>query len=157
MAYTRCVSVVSALLAPALLSPGLAQSESAIAWNGHSASARVNIRVVVPPVANLLQNQHPRELAPADGEARAEQRLVVMSNLPRGFCLALRQTAPQAGAWSLETAPQSGIRLDATAEGYRLCSTRAGQYTVLLQHRFGGMDSGQNTVHWPVQTEISAL
>jgi len=44
-----------------------------------------------------------------------------------------------------------------TADGYRLCGTRPGQYTVLLQHRFGTRDSQASALHWPVQTDISAI
>ncbi|WP_382322276.1 hypothetical protein ACFJI0_21765 [Hydrogenophaga sp. UC242_53] len=104
-----------------------------------------------------MKTATPQLLDTADGKASAEQRLVVMSNMKRGFCVSLRRAAPQLGTWELQTAPQSGVQLSPVADGYRLCGTRPGQYTVLLQHRFGTGDSRANALHWPVQTDISAI
>ena len=140
-----------------LLAPVTGRGDSAWVRQG-GASASLDFRVVIPPVMRVLENSHPDQLDPsAHGEASAEQRLVVLSNLKHGFCVSLRQAAPQLGTWALQTAPQSGMQLHAMADGYRLCSTRAGQYTVRLQHRFDGIGSGQGSVHWPVRTEISAI
>lgn len=141
-----------------LFSPAASMGESARTSTALSASATLDIRIVVPPVIRVLENSHPQLLdTSADGEASAQQRLVVLSTMKRGFCVSLRRTAPQLGTWAVQTAPQSGIQLSPATDGYRLCGTRPGRYTVLLQHRFGTSDSGANALNWPVQTDISAI
>lgn len=140
-----------------LLAPATGMGESAWVHQG-KASASLDFRIVIPPVMRVLENSHPRQLdTSTGGEARAEQRLVVLSNLKHGFCVSLRRAAPQLGTWELRTAPQSGLQLSPVADGYRLCGTRPGQYTVLLQHRFGTDDRHANALGWPVQTDISAI
>ena len=110
------------------------------------------------PVMQVLENSHPRQLdAFAGGEASALQRLVVVSNLKRGFCVSLRQDAAPPGTWEVQTAPQSGMQLTPVANGYRLCGTRPGRYNVLIQHRFRSNDGSVNALSWPVQTDISAI
>lgn len=146
-----------ALAASALmLVPATSIGESVLVPQG-KAGASLDFRIIIPPIMRVLENSHPQLLDTADGEASAEQRLVVMSNMKRGFCVSLRRTAPQLGTWELQTAPQSGVQLSPVADGYRLCGTGPGQYTVLLQHRFGMGDSRANALHWPVQTDISAI
>ncbi len=149
--------LLSALAASALmLVPATSIGESVLAHQGQ-AGASLDFRIVIPPIMRVLENSHPQLLDTTDGGASAEQRLVVMSNMKRGFCVSLRRAAPQLGTWELQTAPQSGVQLSPVADGYRLCGTRPGQYTVLLQHRFGTADSRANALHWPVQTDISAI
>ncbi|WP_382153048.1 hypothetical protein [Hydrogenophaga sp. ANAO-22] len=149
--------LLSALAASALmLVPATSIGESVLAHQGQ-AGASLDFRIIIPPIMRVLENSHPQLLDTAGGEASAEQRLVVMSNMKRGFCVSLRRAAPQLGTWELQTAPQSGVQLSPVADGYRLCGTRPGQYTVLLQHRFGTGDSRVNALHWPVQTDISAI
>lgn len=150
--------VLSALAASALLLvPATSIGESVLAHEG-KAGASLDFRIIIPPMMRVLENSHPQLLdTSSDGEASAEQRLVVMSNMKRGFCVSLRRAAPQLGTWELQTAPQSGMQLSPVADGYRLCGTRPGHYTVLLQHRFGTGDSRANALHWPVQTDISAI
>ncbi|MBU7576205.1 MAG: hypothetical protein KAF64_22790 [Hydrogenophaga sp.] len=149
--------LLSALAASALmLVPATSIGESVLAHQGQ-AGASLDFRIVIPPIMRVLENSHPQLLDTTDGEASAEQRLVVMSNMKRGFCVSLRRAAPQLGTWELQTAPQSGVQLSPVADGYRLCGTRPGQYTVLLQHRFGTTDSRASALHWPVQTDISAI
>ncbi|MGQ3003359.1 MAG: hypothetical protein ACT6UH_20910 [Hydrogenophaga sp.] len=146
-----------ALAASALmLVPATSIGESVLVPQG-KAGASLDFRIVIPPIMRVIENSHPQLLDTADGKASAEQRLVVMSNMKRGFCVSLRRAAPQLGTWELQTAPQSGVQLSPVADGYRLCGTRPGQYTVLLQHRFGTGDSRANALHWPVQTDISAI
>ena len=149
--------LLSALAASALmLVPATSIGESVLVPQG-KAGASLDFRIVIPPIMRVIENSHPQLLDTADGKASAEQRLVVMSNMKRGFCVSLRRAAPQLGTWELQTAPQSGVQLSPVADGYRLCGTRPGQYTVLLQHRFGTGDSRANALHWPVQTDISAI
>lgn len=140
-----------------LLVPATSIGESVLVREG-SAGAALDFRIVIPPIMRVLENSHPRQLdTSATGEARAEQRLVVQSNMKRGFCVSLRRAAPQLGTWELQTAPQSDMQLSPVADGYRLCGTRPGHYTVLLQHRFGTGDRRADALRWPVQTDISAI
>ncbi len=149
---------LSALAACALLLvPATSIGESVLVREG-KAGAALDFRIIIPPVMRVLENSHPRQLdTSASGEVSAEQRLVVQSNMKRGFCVSLRRAAPQLGTWELHTAPQSDMQLTPVADGYRLCGTRPGHYTVLLQHRFGTGDHRADALHWPVQTDISAI
>lgn len=140
-----------------LLIPSTSIGESVLVNQG-KAGAALDFRIIIPPVLRVLENSHPRQLDTfADGETSAEQRLVVMSNMKRGFCVSLRRAAAQRGTWEVRTSPQSGIQLSPAANGYRLCGTRPGRYTVLLQHRFGSSDGSASALNWPVQTDISAI
>lgn len=147
-----CVCASLVLLAPA---PGM--GEGLMVAQG-KAGAALDIRIIIPPVMQLLENSHPQQLDSfADGKVSAQQRLVVLSNMRGGFCVSLRRAAPQLGSWELQTAPQSGIQLTPAADGYSLCGTRPGRYTVLLQHHFGTSDRSATALRWPVQTDISAI
>lgn len=124
-----------------------------------SASASLRIRVVIPSVMQVLENSHPDQMdTPAGGDWSAEQRLVVVSNMKRGFCVTLRLSTPEVDAWRLQTEQAGGITLSPVNDGYRLCAPRAGRYTLLLLHEFEA--AGNNTsasLRWPVQTDITAL
>ncbi|WP_332748236.1 hypothetical protein [Hydrogenophaga sp.] len=147
-----CLTSSALLLVPA---PSMGESAVVIQRN---AGASLDIRIIIPPIMRVLENSHPRQLDTfADGKVSAQQRLVVLSNMRGGFCVSLRRAAPQLGTWELQTAPQNGIQLSPTADGYSLCGTRPGRYTVLLQHRFGTNDSSANALNWPVQTDISSI
>lgn len=144
------------LLAPA---PSLGESMLVTGSEGRGASATLNFRIVIPPVMRVMENSHPLQLdADAGGALSAEQRLVVLSNMKRGFCVSLRLAAPGVDRWQLSTAPDNGMNLSPVGDGYRLCSTRPGRYTLVLQHRFDVAAPGQpDGLHWPVQTEIVAI
>lgn len=45
------------------------------------------------------------------------------------------------------------------ANGYRLCTSRPGRYTLLLRHDFLGtyMAGSPAALNWPVQTELTAI
>jgi len=150
--------LLSALAASALLLvPATSIGESVLVHEG-KAGASLDFRIIIPPIMRVIENSHPQQLdTSTDGEASAQQRLVVQSNMKRGFCVSLRRAAPQLGTWELQTAPQSGVELSPVAGGYRLCGTRPGHYTMVLQHRFGTGESRANVLHWPVQTDISAI
>ncbi|QHE88533.1 hypothetical protein [Hydrogenophaga sp. BPS33] len=148
-----CALTVSALL----LTPMSSMGESALTTQG-SASASLQLRIIIPPVMRVMENSHPQLLdTSVGGEASAEQRLVVQSNMKRGFCVSLRRAAPQLGAWDLQTTPQSGVQLSALPDGYRVCGTRPGHYTLVLQHRFAISERHIEALRWPVQTDISAI
>lgn len=141
-----------------LLTPATGMSESVLGGASRPASAALDFRIVIPPVMQVLENSHPRQLDTfADGEASALQRLVVVSNMKRGFCVSLRQDAAPLGTWEVQTAPQSGMQLSLVANGYRLCGAQPGRYTVLIQHRFRSSDTSLDALNWPVQTDISAI
>lgn len=141
-----------------LLTPATGMSESGQGGASRPASAALDFRIVIPPVMQVLENSHPRQLDTfAGGEASALQRLVVVSNMKRGFCVSLRQDAAPLSTWEVQTAPQSGMRLSLVANGYRLCGSQPGRYTVLIQHRFRSSDGSVNALNWPIQTDISAI
>lgn len=157
-----------ARLVPALLSAGLAaaagpslgDSVAAVGGEGLSARASIQIRVVIPSMMRVLENSHPLHIEPeADGSHRAQQRIVVQSNLKRGFCVTLRVADAQRSGWRLQTAPPHGLQLDPIADGYRLCGPQPGPYTLLLNHHFASTNTSPAEpvrLGWPVMTEISA-
>lgn len=150
-----------ALAALALGMPSTSMGESVLVSGagGTGSSASVDIRIIVPPVMQVLENTHPSQLGVAvDGQWNAQQKLVVMSTMKRGFCVTLRLATPQVDDWQLNTLVESGATLDAVADGYRLCTARAGRYTLLLQHAFAADNapSGE-ALRWPVRTDLTAL
>jgi hypothetical protein len=146
-----------ALVLPLLLAPLPAAADSSLVVGGGNASATLNFRIVIPPVMRVLENHHPSELQPdAAGELGGQQRLVVVSNMRRGFCVGLRAAEPQRAGWQLSTANTGGVTLTPVADGYRLCTAGPGRYTLLLEHRF--TTSGEQWARrWPVQTDLMAM
>lgn len=145
---------------PVLLAPATGSAESRlVAAGAASAGASLDIRIVIPPVMRVLENSHPLQLtADHDGALGGEQRLVVLSNMKSGFCVALRRVQPGAGRWQLDARPEPGVTLQPAGDGYRLCGTRPGRYTLRLQHRFDPSDpSDAASLAWPVQTDITAI
>ena len=168
---------LAAAAASLALAPALVRAESALSVSGGgaasagsqphaSASASVHFRIVVPPVMRVLENSHPSQLeTQANGEASGLQRLVVVSNMKNGFCVALRRHTAPAGLWQLDLAGDpSEAQLTPTADGYRLCTRRPGRYSLMLQHRFQPTPSETpnptptvTAMAWPVQTELTSL
>lgn len=142
------MAALALLLAPA---PGAA--EAMLATGGGNASASLNFRIVIPPVMRVIENSHPAQI---DGGQPVEQRLVVLSNLKHGFCASLRLSDPAVAGWRLQTDEVGGVTLQPMADGYRLCASRPGRYTLRLQHDFGAVGT-QAALTWPVQTELMAL
>lgn len=107
----------------------------------------------------VLENSHPAQLIPeSGGDWSAEQRLVVISTMKRGFCVTLRMNTSDVEAWRLQTEQSGGITLSPVSDGYRLCTPRPGRYTLLLQHEFEASgNSAMQSLRWPVQTDISAI
>lgn len=136
----------------------LARAESGFAAPGGRASAALDFRIIIPAVMRVLENSHPGELqADASGALSAQQRLVVVSNMKRGFCVSLRMPEPQRAGWRLQhSGSESGVRLEPAADGYRLCTSRPGRYTLQLQHDFGNT-ALQAAQRWPVQTDLITL
>lgn len=150
---------VALLVAGLLLSPASGMSESALGAASQPASAALDFRIIIPPVMQLLENSHPDRLdLPANGAFSAQQKLVVVSNMKRGFCVTMRVDAPQVESWRLQAAQQGGVTLLEVADGYRLCTARPGRYTLVLQHEFDAAPGRtQDAMAWPVQTVIAAL
>lgn len=148
-----CLTFGSLLLVPA---PGV--GESLVVSQG-SAGASLDFRIIVPPIMRVLENSHPTQVdASANGDWNAQQRLVVLSNMKRGFCVTLRMNTPDVNAWRLNTEQSGGITLSPVSDGYRLCTPRAGRYTLLLQHRFeASSNSSMQSLRWPVQTDLTTL
>jgi len=143
-----------------LFSTATAQAESSMGLHGGSASASVHIRVVVPPVVRVLQDLHPRllEVTPEE-RLRAEQKLVVSTNMRRGFCLDLRNNVSPASHWRLRLVGGDAVEITPQGDGYRLCGSRQGLYTLVLEHDFlpskpEGIGPG---VPWPIRTELTML
>lgn len=149
-ALTRCAL---------LLTPMTSASESAL-LGPQPSSAELKFRIKIPQVMRVLENSHPTFLvAEVDGDWSAQQRLVVVSNMRSGFCVILRKSAPDIVAWRLNTLQSVGITIDSVEDGYRLCTSRAGRYTFILEHKFE-VASPRATIgalRWPVRTDITAL
>jgi hypothetical protein len=154
-----------AMASLALWVPGTSTGES-VQVNGmrtSGASVSVDIRIQVPAVMQVIENSHPMQLGAAvDGRWNAQQKLVVHSTMKRGFCVSLRLDAPQVEGWRLDTAQEGGTTLSEVADGYRLCTTRPGRYTLLLQHAFESEQAAasnpeRNALRWPVRTDVTAL
>ncbi len=126
--------------------------------NQRSASASVDIRIIIPPIMRVLENSHPVQMNPVvGGDWSAEQRLVVLSTMKRGFCVTLRMNTPEVDGWRLKTEQTGGITLNPVSDGYQLCTPRAGRYTLLLQHDFESAGNTSESLRWPVRTDITAL
>lgn len=138
-----------------LLAPLPSAAEATLVTGSTKASASLDFRIVIPPVMRVIENSHPARI---DSEQPVEQRLVVLSNLKRGFCASLRLNDASVAGWRLQTDEVGGVTLQPMADGYRLCASRPGRYTLRLQHDFDNTTSGQQTaMAWPVRTELMAL
>ena len=141
-----------------LMVPATSVGEAIVAGPG-GASASLRISITVPAIVRVLENSHPSQLTPTvGGDWNAEQRLVVLSNMKRGFCVTLRMDTADVEAWRLQTEQSGGVTLSPVSDGYRLCTPRPGRYTLLLQHEFEASSNGaMQSLRWPVQTDITAL
>ena len=157
------VALTSAVLLAA--TPSHAESVATLgadSGGGGSASASVRIRLVVVPVLRLLENKQASWSETPDNSNKlvSQQKLVVMSNLPQGFCVALRQTNAQGHRWQLRALQTDGAQLAPTADGYKLCGTRPGRYNLVVEHELERDTSALQTASapiWPVQTELTSL
>lgn len=140
-----------------LLEPATSMGES-VPTSQVSSSAALNFRITIPPIMRVLENSHPTQMASVGGgDWSGEQRLVVVTNMKRGFCVSLRMSSPAVNAWRLQTEQAGGITLNPVSDGYQLCTPRAGRYTLLLQHEFEAARDTTESLTWPVQTDITAL
>jgi hypothetical protein len=135
------------------LLPASGQAEGQFALPGQSASASLNIRIIIPAVMQVLENSHPERL---DSNQPVEQRLVVLSNMRHGFCASLRLSDTTVASWQLQADEVGGVTLQAVADGYRLCASRPGRYILRLQHEFQAV-AGASGLRWPVRTDLTAM
>jgi hypothetical protein len=157
--------LVLPLLGLAFIGPAAAESRFAAA--GQGASAGLDFRIIIPPVIRLLENSHPDELlADEQGRLGGIQTLVVLSNMKRGFCVNLRRQSIEGQsplAWRLRSVQGAGISVDPAGDGWRLCSTQPGRYTLRLQHEFEAPSAGPAAprvpaaMPWPVATDLMAI
>lgn len=132
-----------------------ALAESGFASAGGKASAALDFRIIIPPVMQVLENSYPDQLqVDGSGALSAQQQLVVVSNMRHGFCVSLRMAEPKRADWRVQhNGSEPGVRLEPTTDGWRLCTSKPGRYTLQLQHQFGstGLQTAQR---WPVQTDL---
>lgn len=152
-----CATLATAL---ALLTPAVGGASSSIAFNGKSASASVNIRIVVPPMVRILGDSHPQELAIAQGRPiEALQKLTISTNVARGFCLQLQSTQKSEAGWQLQQLDGDKVSITPSQGGYRVCGGRNGAYTLVLKHAFSITENNENLamMAWPVHAELHTL
>ncbi|WP_066258651.1 hypothetical protein [Hydrogenophaga flava] len=142
-----------------VLAPAASQGEAQITTLAPATSGALDFRIVIPPVMRVLENSHPPQLTSgADGSLGGQQRLVVLSNMKRGFCVTLRLRSPDVEQWQVRADPEPGVTLQPAGQAYRLCSDRPGRYTMVLQHQFGAPAHAPGAAQvWPVQTDITAI
>jgi hypothetical protein len=154
-----------AALACVLSLPLSARAGETLQQDGKSGtvSAALTFAIVIPSVLRLLENTHPEVLpafSPSDTLVSAQQRMVLISTLGKGFCMDLRQTQQQLTNWHITSSGSSaGIWIEATEGGYRLCARKAGRYEVLLQHNFeftrNAVPTSTSSVRWPVNVSLT--
>lgn len=155
-------SIMPALAAVSLMcAPQTGLSEGMWAQR-NSAQATLAFQVIIPAVLQVLEDSHPTNMQPTpSGNWSGQQRLVVMSNMKRGFCVTLRLGAPDVTEWKLRSVQADEVQLDPVVGGYRLCAARAGRYTLVLDHQFesgtAANFAAEKPLNWPIQTEVTAL
>ena len=82
----------------------------------------------------------------------------MLSTLRKGFCLNLRLTSREVAHWKLQLSGGPDARMEATAEGYRLCFLQAGRHALALSHSFvmRGQPASPDPVDWPVYLSLAA-
>ncbi|MDB5891304.1 MAG: hypothetical protein JWP47_2135 [Polaromonas sp.] len=143
-----------------------ALANSSLQTHGGSASAVVQISVIIPAVLRLLENSHPLSLlVPQDSlgsRVSATQRLTLISTLRAGFCMDLQLNQAQVSAWQVSVSGAAGAWMQRSESGYRLCTRRPGRYDLSLQHDFDvrqvSAASTQTTqaMDWPVHVSLNS-
>ena len=159
-----------AVCAGVLLLPVIAHANQTSTVNGQPASAAVHVSIVIPAVLRILENSHPLALPPLNilntldrlsSHTSAQQRMVLVSTLGKGFCIDLRLSQLQISDWQLKISGTPGAWLEPVLEGYKLCAARAGRYELTLQHDFflKGKDQRRadpsTALAWPVYVSFA--
>ena len=164
MAHHRLLIAALALGlgAGSFVSPALA--DGALSLDGHQTSSSLDFRIIIPPVLRVVENSYPPLLPAADvqtGRISALQRVVLVSTLRKGFCMDLRLTQPGMTGWQVLASGSTGVWIQPSEGGYRVCANRAGRYDVALQHEFSLKDnrpaSPASALGWPVYMDLAAL
>lgn len=150
-----CATLATAL---ALLTPAIGSASSSMAFNGQSASASVNIRIVVPPTVRILSDSHPEQLSSATPGRPIEalQTLTISTNVQRGFCLQLQSSQAYQEGWRLQQTGGDDVSITPAQGGYRVCGGHNGTYTLVLKHAFSTSESNF-AIAWPVRAELHTL
>ena len=73
----------------------------------------------------------------------------------------LRLTQPGMTGWQVLASGSTGVWIQPSEGGYRICANRAGRYDVALQHEFSLKDnrpaSPAPALGWPVYMDLAAL
>ena len=149
-----CATLAAAL---ALLTPAIGNTSSSVTFNGNSASASVEIRIVVPPSVRILGDSHPPQLMATLGRPiEALQKLTISTNVQRGFCLQLQSTQGANAGWRLQQIDGDDVSIAPSQGGYRVCGGRNGTYNLVLKHEFSAPE-GNLAMAWPVRTELHSI
>lgn len=125
---------------------------------GMDIDPRLGFTARFPQVLRIFENTHPVALSPPDQQTSrvsALQRLVLVSTLPRDFCMDLQIAEHQLNDWQLQISTGAGTWLQRAAGGYRLCTARAGRYDVALQHDLKAVRSTDQARVWPIVVSIT--
>lgn len=128
-----------------------------------STSAALTFAIVIPSVLRILEDTHPDILqvyGAFDTLVSAQQRMVVISTLGKGFCMDLRLASQQVVSWHMTSSGSSaGIWIETTVGGYRLCARKAGRFEIYLQHNFELTQKASptplNGTSWPVNVSLT--
>lgn len=167
--WSTAVGPVSLVFAMVAFGTGLLTNSTTAMANGtfssdrQSSSATMNISFIVPVIRSILEDSHPQSLPPPDTKSSrisAMQRMVLVSNLRKGFCMDLQLSQRQITDWQVQLIDSAGPWIEPSGSGYRLCTGRAGRYEVALQHDFSlkGDTRGNMApvLDWPVSLSLAA-
>lgn len=152
-----------ALLAGLLWAPASASASETLSTDGRQASAAVNFSIIIPAVLRVIENSYPRLLPVANAQTSdisALQRMVLVSTLGKGFCMDLQLNRRQVADWQVQLSGSAGARVQASGNGYRVCTSRAGRYELALQYDFSLKDDVRGALapalDWPVSMSLTA-
>lgn len=152
------MSIVLALSAMSLPATSWCDSHVTNGSVGASASAAVSLRVVVPPVVQIVKDRHPAAVdAQTDSLISAAQYLEISTNVRAGFCLDLLRSLDLQSTWQVRVLNEAPVTLVAHEGGYRLCAQRSGYFRLTLQHEFRRTDTSLGLMPWPVRTDLAVI
>lgn len=163
MAPARHLIPAIVLSTNALWGATYASAHEALSTDGQQARSALDFSIIIPAVLRIVENSHPPSLPPADAQNSripVMQRIVLVSTLRRGFCMDLQLTQHLLTDWQLQVNGSTGVRIEASAGGYRLCMRRAGRHELALQHNFRlkevARESPPATFNWPVNVSLAS-
>ncbi|MEY4884156.1 MAG: hypothetical protein RIS34_2010 [Pseudomonadota bacterium] len=164
MAPTKHAVLAIALCAGALTPGASALAEAKVTPDGRKSSASLDFRIVIPAILRVTENSYPAQLPATNatnGRISALQHLVLLSTMRKGFCMDLTLNQPLVADWQVQASGSTGVSVQASDAGYRVCASRAGRYELALQYAFNlKPDTPGNTtapIAWPVSMDLAAL